>query len=475
MNMTKFLFVFRNTRGTTLIMALVFLSILSIVSTSIVGAVIAENKLAKVRLTEEYSFQVAEAGLQYGRWRLAHNASDLASETKTLTDFAGGDVGSYTLTFTPPSGGDPRIGIRSNGWYGNETNLYRTVAAKYGKRVFTYYAFLFDEGAWFSIPSVSGRVHSNGGIRMDATASAPVSSGVASYTCAKVHGCGTNQTKAGIWGAGGNQSLWSYPVVPIDFASVITDLQQLHELAEDNGVGLFLTKNGIPKGYELNFLPNGTVEVYKITSLTGPVQHNRWKDGVWKNYSSSLDIDNRTLLQTYTLQPNDFIFAESDVWVRGTVKGRVTVVAAEIPQESSNYQNIVISDNVVYNTYDGSTTLGLIAKGNILISLKVPDNLRVDGVLMAQTGIVGRDYYEAEAQIAPYHLRASITTYGSIVSKAFSDPQFRWIDEVSGNVISGFVTSTNLYDQNVAYNAPPYFPTAGGDNLMEWEEKVKGI
>ena len=194
----------------------------------------------------------------------------------------------------------------------------------------------------------------------------------------------------------------------------------------------------------------------------------------WKNYTNSLDIDDAELLQVYTLQqPSDFIFAESDVWVRGTVKGRVTVVAAEIPQQSANYQDIVISDNVVYNTYDGSAVLGLIAKGNVLIALKVPDDLRVDGVLMAQTGIVGRDYYESGPQTNPYYLRTSITTYGSIISKGFSDPQFRWIDP-DLNVVSGFVTSTNIYDPNIAFNAPPYFPTVGVADFMDWEEKAKG-
>ena len=472
--MLKFSRAFLNIRGTTLVMTLVFLSILSIISTSIVGLVIAENKLAKLRLTEEYSFQVAESGLQYARWRMAHNESDFTGATQTLTDFAGGEVGSYTLTFTTPAGGDSRISITSKGWYKDATNLYRTVTAKYGKMAFTYYSFLFDEGAWFGIPTVDGRVHSNGGIRMDGTVNSLVTSAVSSYTCTQVHGCNTNETKAGVWGAGGNQSLWTYPVVPIDFNSVITNLEDLHELAEDMGVGLFLSKNATPKGYELNFLADGTVEVYKVESLENPVSHRRWVNGLWKNYTNSLDIDDAELLQVYTLQqPSDFIFAESDVWVRGTVKGRVTVVAAEIPQESANYQDIVISDNVVYNTYDGSAVLGLIAKGNVLIALKVPDDLRVDGVLMAQTGIVGRDYYESGPQTNPYYLRTSITTYGSIISKGFSDPQFRWIDP-DLNVVSGFVTSTNIYDPNIAFNAPPYFPTVGVADFMDWEEKAKG-
>ncbi len=462
--------------GSVLVFAIIFLGILSMTTLSFAGLAISQTKLGEIIISKEYSLQIAESGLNYARWRLAHNTTDYTEETKTLSDPEGGVIGSFTVSFTPPVTGGP-VQIASHGWYKTNTGLERILSAQYGRKAFTFYAFLFDKPVWFGGASVDGRVHSNTGIRMDATGNSNVTAAQATYTCPATHGC--SGTKPGVWGSGGNQTLWQFPVSNIDFNGVTTDLGTLHTLAE-NGTGLFLPQNLSSKGFDLNFLADGTVEVYRVTNLDPKVKSSYFNGSEFVVRKRSIDIASETLLQTYTLQPNDLIFSERNVWVRGIVNGRVTVIAAFLPENAGNHRDIIISQNLTYATYDDTVILGLIAQRDVMLSLKVPTDIRVDGVLMAQNGFISRDCYgelcegkiKADPDVDPWLVRNSITTYGSMISKEFSDPEFRWVNE-NNATISGFNTNINTYDSSLVYNPPPYFPLMGDADFLFWQEKAK--
>jgi hypothetical protein len=59
-----------------------------------------------------------------------------------------------------------------------------------------------------------------------------------------------------------------------------------------------------------------------------------------------------------------------------------------------------------------------------------------------------------------------------MISKDFSDPEFRWVNE-SGQTVGGFQTNFNSYDPQLVYNPPPYFPVHGEYKFISWEEKEK--
>jgi hypothetical protein len=463
-----------NKSGSVLVFAIIFLGILSMTTLSFAGLAISQTKLGEILISKEYSLQIAESGLSYARWRLAHNATDYTEETKTLSDPEGGVIGSFKVSFTPPSAGSPAK-ILSHGWYKTNTGLERILEAQYGRKAFTFYAFLFDKPVWFGGSNVDGRVHSNTGIRMDATGNSSVTAAQATYSCPALHAC--SGTKPCVWGSGGNQSLWKFPVSNIDFNGVTTDLGTLHTLAE-TGTGLFLPHNLSPKGFDLNFLADGTVQVYKVNSLDPPVKSLYFDGSNSVIRNRSIDIATETLLQTYTLQPNDLIFSERDMWIRGVVNGRVTAIAAFLPENAGNNRDIIISQNLTYAAYDATVVLGLIAQRDVMLSLKVPIAMRIDGVLMAQKGFISRDCYDvlctniSNSTVDPWRVRNSITTYGSMISKEFSDAEFRWVNG-SNATISGFDTNNNSYDPSLTYNPPPYFPLMGDSDFFFWQEKGK--
>lgn len=480
--------IFNLQRGSVLIVTMIFLTLLSVMAFALASLLVKQHRLSNIRISEEYALQIAEAGLNYGRWQLAHDPEDFATVTKTLYDPEGGEVGTFIVRYTPPPDGSSIVAMQAKGWYQDQDKYFRVLTARYGKRAFTFYAFLFDSPVWFGGADVDGRVHSNEGIRMDATGNSAITTDQATYTCTAIHGCNPALVKPGIWGTGGNQSLWDFPVSNIDFNRVTTDLKDLHDLAATGGVGLFLSKNGMPKGYDLEFLSNGKVNVYKVTSLQSPVKRCRWVDGKWKQYNDSLDISaevpyacSKCILnpvsgkQQYTLEPNDLIFAERDTWIRGTIHGRVTVVSASLPDISANNTNVILSGDITYTNSDGSDVLGVIGQKDVMISLNVPSDMRLDAVLMAQKGLIGRDYYGSSCNTkddtSGWWLRDSITTYGSMISKDFSDPEFRWVS--GGVAVAGFRNNTNTYDHNLAYNPPPYFPLMGDYEFISWEESEK--
>jgi hypothetical protein len=77
--------------------------------------------------------------------------------------------------------------------------------------------------------------------------------------------------------------------------------------------------------------------------------------------------------------------------------------------------NIIINSDLKYTNYDGRDAIGLIAQRNILIGLKSSNILRIDGVLVAQKGRIGRHHYSSEC--GSEYKREKITIYGSLITR----------------------------------------------------------
>jgi len=158
---------------------------------------------------------------------------------------------------------------------------------------------------------------------------------------------------------------------------------------------------------------------------------------------------------------------EDNVWVDGDVKGRVTVVAAQLPDTEKTNKKIIINGDI--NTADSDSVLGLIAQKDILIPLYSPDSLEIKAAMLAQKGHVFRYYYPnwPWEPYRTYAIRDYIETYGSIITNTIWT--FTWVDSGS-NVVSGYRETEMMYDSNLTYNPPPYFPVSGDYDIIFWEE-----
>jgi len=414
----------------------------------------------------EKAISVAEAGVYYYRWHLAHDPEDYFDGTgqpgvyeHEYLDPQGASVGRYRLTVTPPDEGSEVVTVKSVGWTNEFSNIKRTVTAKFGPETLTKFSFLHNANAWFGQGiTVYGEVFSNGGIRMDGINQSIVRSAKATYTCGTETGCWPSQNKPGVWGSGGPSDLWEYPVPTFDFNGVVTDFSAMKTAAQTTGVYLPHTSS---YGYHLVFYADGSVRVYRVTK----VNNLKGDDG---NNCVNLyqGINRQTLIGTYQLTDKKIFYAEDPVWVEGTVKGKATVVAARLPVNTYS-TDMWIYDNVLYDVKDGSTSLGLIAQNDVIFARNIPNDFEIDAALMAQSGrVIRHDYNYWYCATSSYAIRNKLTIYGSVISSEKS----YWNYSSGSTLISGFHDRDITFNQDSSELPPPYFPTYGSVKILSWEE-----
>lgn len=417
----------------------------------------------------ETALYIAEAGIQYYRWHLAHDPTDFTDGQGTdpgpyehaFVDPQGGTIGSYALEITPPEPGSSVVTIESTGWANAYPGVKRKVKARFGIPSLAQYSFLHNANVWFgSGITVHGKAHSNGGIRQDGINDSIISSSKATYTCGSETGCSPAQSRPGVWGGGGSNELWDFPVTSLDFDAINIDLNIMKAAAQASGV----YRASASRGYHLRFLNNGTVNLYEVTQTQA-----------WRGYDSDTDcvnlnqrIQTEVLRGSYSVNDKRIFFIEDNVWVDGVVKGRATVVAAKFPL-GSNSKEIWINNNLTYTAKNGEDALGLIAQENIYFARNLPQEFEIDAAMIAQNGKIIRHLYGNSScgGSTPYALRSKLSIYGAVISKEKS--YWNWGSPPQ----SGFTTRDVTYDSNLFLDPPPYFPANGEYEFISWEEVNK--
>ena len=443
------------------------------------------------------ALSIAEAGIEYYRWHLAHAAQDFQDGTghpgpyvHNYTDRLGTLIGTFTLAITPPVPGSTIVTIESTGKLVSDPDVEKIVRVRMGIPSFAKYAAVLNANVRFGQGTeVFGEIHSNGGVRFDGIAHNLVTSAVDQYddpdhTGQKEFGVHTHVNPPPATGVNDTvRPLESppnpvpdrpdvflvgrqFPVPAVDFAGITTNLSQIKADAQSGGFYRATSTTGL--GYEIVFKTNKTFDLYRVESLV-PAPSNctnvGGQDG-WGTWS----VNTKTLLGTYSMPANDLIFIEDNVWVSGQINGsRVTVAAARFPDNTATRPSITVNNNLLYTHYDGTDVISLIAQKNINIGLVSADTLRIDAALMAQNGRVGRFYYMGpttspnRSNCSPYHARTSITAYGMIGSNQRYG--FAYTDN------TGYATRNLVYDTNLLYGPPPSFPiTTDAYQIISWDE-----
>ncbi len=426
----------------------------------------------------ESSLQVAEAGVNYYRWHLAHDPDDFTDGTgqpgpyeHEYLDPQGKPVGKFSLEITPPSQGSSIVTIRSTGWTYQFPDIKRVVTVQYGIPSFARYSFLSNSSSWYgSGITVNGLVHSNNGIRMDGTNTSLVTSARETYMCGSETGCSPPQQKPGVWGSGGDQGLWEFPVTSIDFDSISFDLPYVKQAAQTEG--LYLPASG-RSGYHIIFTNDGNFTVKRVNSTSSIRGYSVPGEGLGAEGQGGCRnlnqiITSETTLGTYSIADTPIVFAEDNLWVEGGVRGRITVVAASFPIQSSEV-DIWIPNSITYGAYNGSDVLGLVSQNNIFFARDIPSNFQVDAVLMAQKGKIIRHRYTNNS--CSTRIVGSVKNSLSINGALINYYKSYWNFVSGGTLISGFQNRTVNYDTNLLYSPPPYFPTTGEYEFISWREE----
>lgn len=451
--------------GSTLVVLLFTTFLFSVIMFPVINYTVLQSKVIRANATKEQALQIAEAGINYYQWHLAHYPTDYKDGTGTngpyVHDYIDYDtqdvVGKYSLVITAPSTGSTIVTIQSTGWTTADPSTTRTVTARYGIPSLALYSFLSNDIIWIG-PSetINGQMQSNNGIRFDGTGNAPISSAKSTYTCTSGQGSPCPKTQNGIWGNAVQavKNFWQFPVPAVDFSALTSNLASMKSLAQ--GAGIYLPPSNA-NGYSLVFNTSGTVSVYKVTSLKSTP--TGW-DVNGTAHNEDIDYNARTLQYTQAIPANGIIYVEDNIWVEGTVNGRAMVAAAKLPYVASSAPSIYIPNNILYQAKDGSSVLGLLAQKDIVVTYNAPTTLEIDAALISQNGSVQFFYYN------PSRIKTSISVYGSLMS--FGQWTWTWVNG-SGTNISGFTNTASSYDDNLLYGPPPSFPlSAAGYKQLSW-------
>jgi hypothetical protein len=478
---------YKNQAGQILIQMLL-LSALAVVFLSVLTNLALHNVQTLTRAYHfEQAFQIAEAGIEYYRWHLAHNPTDYTNGTGQpgpytipYTNKEGVAIGEFILTITAPPVGSTVTIIRSTGKLYADPAAIRTIEVKLGISSLAKFAVVANDEMNFGPGTVAyGPIHSNGGIRFDGIAYNIVSSAVSQYNDPDHSG----QDEFGVHThvvpidplppavvpnrpdvfVAGRQ----FPVPAIDFDGIIADLANIKSQAQSDG--LYFGPSSA-KGYEAVLKTDDTLDVYRVQSLipkpggcSNEVADNDW--GTWS-------IQNKTLLGNYPIPANGLIFFEDDVWVQGQINtARLTIGSARFPDNPGTRTNITINNDLLYTNYDGQDIIGLIAQNDINVGLYSEDVLRVDGALISKSERIGRPYYRAPSGpqqfCGPEAFRAEITLYGMLATNERYG--FSWT--CGGVYCSGYANRIIIYDTNLLYSPPPSFPlTSDQLEVISWEE-----
>ena len=451
-------------KGTILIYEIIIIFIFSTVIVGLLADVSQQLRVIRSTTYREQALQIAEAGINYYQWHLAHFVADYQDSTGHAGPYVhnyvnpdtGLTAGQFSLVITAPSTGSTIVTIQSTGWTSADTNTKRIITTRFGIPSLAQDAFLSNDIIWIGPQeSVQGPMVSNNGIRFDGSGNAAIESAKQTYTCPLGQGSPCPTTENGVWGGASQavKNFWQFPVPQTDFSTLTSNLATMKASAQ--GGGIYLSPSNA-QGYSLVFNAAGTVSVYKVTSL----QNNPtgW-DVNGTAHNEKVDYNNRSLQFTQAIPANGIIYVEDNVWVEGTVKGRAMVAAAVLPFNAQSAPTIYIPNNIVYAAKDGTNVLGLLAQNNMVVTYHAPTNLEIDAAMIAQNGSAQWFYY-------PGVIKTSITVFGSIMT--YGQWTWTWVDN-NNNVVSGYSNTADNYDSNLIYGPPPSFPLSNsGYQQISW-------
>jgi hypothetical protein len=463
----------QKSKGTALIYGLFIMMVVAIILTSIIGFVVSNTKYALQTHAREQGFQIAESGIQYYRWYLAHQvegrtASQVAAfwagtpqgvSTPYEVDYrdpSGELIGKYRLEVTPPSGYSSIVIVKSTGWTYRYPNDERVIEVRFRKPAWSEDIVLANDFLRFGAGTETfGKIHSNQGIRFDGLAHNLVSSSVSTYndpdhTGGDEFGVHTHDSptdplppaavpdRADVFEGGR-----SFPVAATDFNGVLGDLSTMKAVAQAGTSGSRYFAN-THQGWHIILKSDDTFDARNVQSFNAATNQITNYSGAWANYS---------------IPDDGVIFAENNVWISGTVSGRrVTVVGANLL--SAAKKTVYIGNDIRYTNYDCTDIIGIIGQNDIEIFRASEDDLRIDAALIAQEGRVGRAHYSGGGGNL---YKTTITVYGAMATNERYG--FAWTDG------TGYADRNLFYDNNLLYCPPPYFPTGTQYEMDLWEER----
>jgi len=450
-------------QGIFLVLVLVLGAIFFAITSAFVGYINTQSQVVTQRYILDRSGEIAEAGLNYFKWYLHHNTSDITAAlppggtlTQTYTDVSGDSVGEFTLTMatTTYCGEISSIDVISTGHSYIDPSLVRTVSSRFMRPTVANYSYILDSPfVWAGADrQIYGPYHSNGQIRMDGTNYSIVSSEIESQS--GDDGVYTTTANA-------NTALFVFPTLEIPFDNFVNDLDDIEDAALNHG-GYHKTSSPDGHGYLVEFIGGGQMRVTDVRRT-----HSYWaryvNTGNWFTEDNIIRDLRSSTEDIWNINPDcPVVFFDDRIWLtqddsnNKKLDEMITIVSSE---------TIVLQGNIQYEDSDEDGLLA-IAEDDVLVGVDVPDDMELNGIFVAQTGSFGRNFYSSSylpSGYGSYDYLNSLTINGTIVSKGRVGT--KW------GTSSGFANRVNQYNRDLVNNPPPLVPnTSSNYSLVDWKE-----
>ena len=425
------------------------------------------TKMAALHNNKITAMSIAEAGINYYMWHLAHSPEDFCDGqscsgtgpygpySHDFKDQSGQEIGTYELLITPPTLGDATVLIHSTGRV-KGTTPKKTIVAKLGMPSFTKYTLLVNGSElWVgSGESIDGSVFVNeSGMRMDGSVSGDAIATEKTYQS-------TWGEKPGIWTHtdylstaffGGDKS---FPVPTIDFDQLDVDITNIRNEARDTNEGDYFNSSGL-YGYHIT-LSESNYNICKVKNYESRSTRSN-------HLSITNEICTGTGLGIKPYPEKGVIFTEDNVWVEGSINNqRVTIIAADPEASSINQKKrIIIPNNIRYTNYDGSDKIGLITQSDILLTRQAPNQLEIDAGMIASEGEIKIENYTEVKN------GGKIRLYGSMAHNT----GLIWTYANGSTIVSGYPITETVMDKHNVLTPPPKFPKTGAYQILSWREE----
>lgn len=479
-------------RGSALAYGLVIMATVAIILTSLLQYISSQLKFSLYRGEKEKAFQVAEAGIYFYRWYLAHQISGKTTQQiedfwdsnpygvgapyeGTIADPEGGIVGTYKIEVQKPQDHSTIVMVKSTGWTQGNEDVERIIQVRFRRPSWSEFAVVSNDDVDVGPNTdVYGRLHSNKGIRFDGTAHNIISSSLDQYddpdhSGNNEFGVHTHvdpetgninnsfvteeappepvQNRPDVFLAGRQ-----FPVPTVDFNGMIADLNYMKAESQDPAHGIYYGNEECDgdENEGRHIIING--DTMTVTTVTK-----------YSNADYTI-MDEGCVLNNVPIPDNGIVFVENDIWLEGTINDRrVTFVAADLlgGPKASVYLGM---NHLLYTNSDGSDIIGLLAQYDIEVLKNSLYDLTISAALLAQSGKVGRGNYTplgCESETCEDH-KGTITLNGALAT------DLRYGFTLTDG--TGYEHRIFNFDNNLLYFPPPYFPTGTEYSIDLWDE-----
>lgn len=513
-----------NKNGSALAYALVIMAVVAIILSSLLQYISAQLKFSFYKGDREQAFQIAESGMYFYRWYLAHSVSGKTAQQ--IKDFwqsgtaygvnqpyeaeffdpEGGAIGKYQIQVQPPDPSSTIVIARATGWTYKEPNTKRIIQARFRRPSWSEFMVTSNDVVKFgSGTGVYGKVHSNNGIQFNGIAHNVVSSGLYRYDDPDHRGAAefgvhthmnpppssggsvafrpneappnTVQNRSDIFYAGRQ-----FPVPVVDFNGVIADLNYMKTESQISGHGIYF--DNAEKGRRIILKNNGTFDMCAVNSYNDSTYSISKYAGIVTGATGSSSSNNGS-----SCVSSSCCAGSSCPNIVGNAPG---------VGKCETKKNYDIIDNGVIFVENNAWVEGIIDNKKITIvaadlaSGAKDIYLGMDNLLY--TNFDGKDVIGLIAQnnisiVAdspstltinaallaqtgrfgrnwyPNNLKDKITIYGSVATNL----RYGLLIGFQG-VASGYQERNFNFDNNLLYYPPPYFPTGTEYSIDLWDE-----